>query len=156
MRVVGVERSGERCGPSSTLLHIEVRHRYRHAVGFADPFYRGIEQGVLRATRCGRCGSSWFPPRRYCDRDMEETEWYDLPGTGRVVSATKVHSPPPFGGIEAPYILASVRLDGVDGGITHRVIGTDIPEKGTVVMVRFVEGVPAHPLLQLAFEEGVA
>ena len=151
MRVVDVERSGEPRGPATTLLHIEMWQRYRHVVGYADPFYLGIEQGVLRATRCDACGRSWFPPRRYCDADLEETRWYDLPGTGRVVSATRVHTPPPFGGIEVPYILASIRLDGVDGGITHRVLGAKRPEKGTVVIVKFLEEQPAHPLLRLAF-----
>ena len=152
MRVVRVEHPGEPSGPPTTVLHIEMWQRYRHVLGYSDPFYLGVEQGVLRATRCGGCGGSWFPPRRYCDADLEETEWYDLPGTGRVVSATRVHSPPPFGGIEAPYILASIRLDGVEGGITHRVLGTEVPEKGAEVIVRFLEGVPAHPLLRLAFE----
>ena len=156
MRVVEVERPGDPGRPSTTVLRIEMWQRYRHVLGYADPFYQGVEQGVLRATRCGGCGRSWFPPRRYCDTDLEETEWYDLPGTGRVVSATRVHSPPPFGGIKAPYILASIRLDGVGGGITHRVLGEAIPERGAVVMARFLEGVPAHPLLRLAFETGQA
>ena len=64
----------------------------------------------------------------------------------------RVHVPPPFGGVETPYLLASIRLDGVEGGITHRVLGDRIPEKGTVVAVKFMEGVPAHPLLRAAFE----
>ena len=154
MRVVGVERSEDPSGGRNTLLHIEMSQRYRHAVGYADPFYRGIERGVLRATRCGSCGGSWFPPRRFCDTDLEETGWYDLPGTGTVVAATRVHSPPPFGGIEAPYLLASMKLDGVDGGITHRVLGDEIPRKGTVVTVTFVDEEPAHPLLRIAFTVG--
>ena len=151
MRVIGVERGETGTGMPTTLLHIEMSQSYRHAVGYADPFYRGVEQGVLRATRCDACGASWFPPRRFCDYDLEETGWYDLPGTGTVMAATRVHSPPPFGGIEAPYILASIRLDGVHGGITHRVLGVDIPEKGTVVTVKFMNEAPAHPLLRVAF-----
>ena len=60
--------------------------------------------------------------------------------------------PPPFGGIEAPYTLASIRLDGVNGGITHQVLGDRIPDHGERVRVRFLEEVPAHPLLRIAFE----
>ena len=158
MRVVGVEQVEDVSGEPNTLLHIEMAQRYRHAVGYIGPFYRGIDRGVLRATRCGGCGGSWFPPRRFCDSDLEETEWYDLAGTGTVVAATRVHSPPPFGGIEAPYILASIRLDGVVGGITHRVLGSEIPEKGTEVTVTFLDEAPGmHPLLRVAFavEEAV-
>ena len=134
------------------LLHIEMSQRYRHAIGYPEPFYQGVERRVLRATRCEGCGRSWFPPRRFCDTDLEETGWYDLPGTGRVLAATRVHSPPPFGGIRAPYVLASVSLDGVEGGITHRVIGDEIPRKGTAVTVTFMDEEPAHPLLRMAFK----
>jgi len=68
-----------------------------------------------------------------------------------------VHSPPPFGGIDPPYILASIRLDGVTGGITHRVMGVETPEHGAAVVVKFIDEAPAHPLLAFAFTvEGVA
>jgi uncharacterized OB-fold protein len=152
MRVTGVERGTTPSGDRYSLLRIEMAQRYRHAVGSADPFYQGLENGVLRATECPECRSTWFPPRRFCDADLSETDWYDLPGTGRVVAATRVHVPPPFGGIEVPYILASIRLDGVDGGITHRVAASDMPKRGTVVAVTFSNGEPAHPLLRIAFE----
>lgn len=157
MRVTGVDRGEDPSGRPRGLWHIEMSQRYRHAVGFSEPFYRGVERGILRATRCGCCGGSWFPPRRFCESRLEETDWYDLPGTGTVRAATRVHSPPPFGGIEAPYTLASISLDGVEGGITHRVLGDEVPVKGTPVTVTFVDEEPAHPLLRVAFaidEEG--
>ena len=151
MRVTGVERDTGPDGHPIYVLGVEMAQRYRHAVGSSNPFYLGLEEGVLRATRCRECGTSWFPPRRFCDADLSETDWYDLPGTGTVTAATRVHSPPPFGGIDPPYILASIRLDGVEGGITHRVIGSETPEHGTVVSVKFTEQSPAHPLLAFAF-----
>ena len=151
MRVTGVERTLDPDGRPVYLWRLEMAQRYRHAVGSTNPFYLGLEQGVLRATRCAECGSSWFPPRRFCDCCPAEADWYDLPGTGTVVAATRVHSPPPFGGIEPPYVLASIRLHGVEGGITHRVIGAQTPAKGTVVAVTFIDEAPAHPLLAFAF-----
>lgn len=151
MRVSQMQRYEDAEGGPVYLLHLEMSQRYRHAVGSSSPFYLGLEEGVLRATRCQECGASWFPPRRFCDADLTETTWYDLPGTGTVVAATRVHSPPPFGGIDPPYVLASIRLDGVEGGITHRVIGAETPEKGTVVTVTFIKEAPAHPLLAIAF-----
>lgn len=151
MRVRGVERQ---VGPDDRpvyLWHVEMVQRYRHAVGSSNPFHLGLEEGVLRATRCVECGTSWFPPRRFCDTDLTETDWYDLPGTGTVTAATRVHSPPPFGGIDPPYVLASIRLDGVEGGITHRLLGSEAPGHGTVVSVKFMDQAPAHPLLAFAF-----
>ncbi len=151
MRVGGVERNVNSDGEEAYLWRLEMAQRYRHAVGFSSPFYKGLEQGVLRATRCGGCGASWFPPRRFCPTDQAETAWYDLPGTGTVTAATRVHSPPPFGGVDPPYILASIRLDGVDGGITHIVLGAERPGHGTEVTVTFTDQTPAHPLLAFAF-----
>ena len=151
MRVTGVQREVGPDGRPVFLWQVEMAQRYRHAVGSSNPFYLGLEEGVLRATRCRKCGTSWFPPRRFCDADLFETDWYDLPGTGTVTAATRVHSPPPFGGIDPPYILASIRLDGVEGGITHRVVGSETPGHGTVVSVNFTEQSPAHPLLAFAF-----
>lgn len=151
MRMTGVEKAVGADGRTVYLWHMEMAQRYRHAVGSSNPFYLGLERGVLRATGCRECGASWFPPRRFCDADLTGTVWYDLPGTGTVTAATRVHIPPPFGGIDPPYILASIRLDGVAGGITHRVIGAETPEKGTMVTVTFTDDAPAHPLLAFAF-----
>lgn len=152
MRVTGTERDTGPDGRAVYLLGLEMAQRYRHAVGSSTPFYQGLERGVLRATRCTDCGASWFPPRRFCQTDLTETDWYDLPGTGTVTAATRVHSAPPFGGIDPPYVLASIRLDGVTGGVTHRVIGAETPVHGTVVTVRFLDEAPSHPLLAFAFE----
>lgn len=151
MRVTGVERDPGADGRPVYRWRVETAQRYRHAVGSSNRFYEGLERGVLRATRCPECSASWFPPRRFCDADLAGTRWYDLPGTGTVTAATRVHSPPPFGGIDPPYVLASIRLDGVEGGLTHRVIGAEAPAKGTVVSVRFTDEAPAHPLLSFAF-----
>lgn len=134
-------------------LEWEASQRYRHALGGNGPFYRGLAEGRLRASRCRECGTSWFPPSPFCRKDLRPAEWRDLPGTGRIVSAAVVHSPPPFGGIRAPYVLAAIRLDGAEGGITHRVAGDAAPRHGAPVRARF--GAPegdAHPLLGLFFE----
>lgn len=133
------------------LLELEVSQNYRHSLGTSSPFFSGLSEGVLLATSCDACDATFFPPRHRCATDLSGTSWYELPGTGTVVAATVVHSPPPFGGIEAPYVLASIRLDGVDGGLTHRVLGETAPPAGTEVSVRFLDTRHAHPLLRIAF-----
>lgn len=151
MRALAFVREGGPNGPA--FLEWEASQRYRHALGSSSPFYRGLEEGKLRANRCRECGAAWFPPARFCRTDLASADWYDLPGTGRVTSAVVVHSPPPFGGWDAPYVLAAIRLDGTEGGITHRVAGEDVPRHGAAVRARF--GPPqgeAHPLLGLFFE----
>lgn len=155
MRVAGSNGGGD--SGQSMILDIEMRQSYRHTLGRSTPFFDGLDRGVVRATRCTACQSSFLPPKSHCPRDRNETTWYELPGTGTVVAATRVHSPPPFGGIEAPYVLAVIRLDGVDGGLTHRITGDSVPDAGAKVVARFGDGAgpdgePLHPLLTLSFE----
>lgn len=152
MRVVGTHRGEGTDGEPSMLLDLEMSQKYRHSLGTASPFFNGLSTQLLLATSCDTCDATFFPPRRRCDRDRSDTTWYELPGTGTVVAATVVHSPPPFGGIDAPYVLASIRLDGVDGGLTHRILGPTAPPAGSAVSVKFLDGPHAHPLLGIAFE----
>ena len=152
MRVTDVHEGEATDDDPSMILDLEMSQRYHHSLGKASHFFNGLGHGAMFATRCDTCDATFFPPREYCAVDLGSTSWYELPGTGSVVAAIVVHSPPPFGGIEAPYVLGSIRLDGVDGGLTHRILGTIAPLDGAKVSVRFLDGPQAHPLLGIAFE----
>jgi len=152
IRVVDVHVGQGNDGDPSMLLDLEMGQRYNHSLGTSSRFFAGLLDGALLATRCDICEATYLPPRQYCSADLGSTSWYELPGTGTVVAASVVHSPPPFGGIDAPYVLASVQLDGVDGGLTHRILGPTSPPAGSKVSIRFLDGPHAHPLLAIAFE----
>jgi len=63
----------------------------------------------LEASRCKACGVVAYPTRLLCpscrSRDLEMTA---LSRTGRVVTSTVIHVPPPSFLMEAPYAMAVV------------------------------------------------
>ena len=79
-------------------------------------FWREIdERYVLKGTRCGNCQTIHFPSRTLCPKCRHESVGrllpYKLSGRGVVEAATIVHSPPAGFELQAPYVLALVRLE---------------------------------------------
>lgn len=124
----------------------------RRTLGELSPFFEAISDGRLLATRCEQTGRAWFPPRPICPDHGVRTEWFELAGSGRVRSATRSHVKPPDSRFEAPYTLAIIDLDGVEGSITHRILGDRCPEPGAEVRVVPVDDAGPHPLTGIAFE----
>jgi len=78
-------------------------------------FITYLEQGKVMATRCPKCGVSYFPPKADCPSCLSgEVEWFEVKGKGKLATYTIVNYWP--SGIEhaAAYILA---LGAFEGGI---------------------------------------
>ena len=133
-------------------LQFEMTLAYSRTLGSASPFFEGLAGGLLRTTRCTHCARTFFPPRRLCPDDHQETTWYELPGSGTVRVATRVYGAAPFGGFGAPYTLGIIALDGVDGASTHLILGDGVPEAGARVAATFIGDEQMHPLLRVAFK----
>jgi hypothetical protein len=75
-------------------------------------FFDALSEGRLLGAACSDCGKTLVPPRPACyecgSRSLSAEE---QPLTGRVVSYTAVHTPPPAFADEAPYTVAVVELD---------------------------------------------
>src|SRR5271154_2693407 len=88
---------------------------------FADattqPFWDAAKEDRLVAPRCTNCGTFRLPPSAYCfSCQHQETEWVELPGTGRIFSFTIVRHPlPPDLAGACPYASGVVELDGTQG-----------------------------------------
>jgi uncharacterized protein len=66
-------------------LHYDQLYTIRH--GKNSPFFIGLLEGKIMGTRCPKCGTSWVPVRTNCwelDCDLAETEWVEMPLTGKV------------------------------------------------------------------------
>ncbi|HTT74343.1 MAG TPA: Zn-ribbon domain-containing OB-fold protein [Thermoplasmata archaeon] len=69
----------------------------------------------LGGSRCGNCGTVYFPPRAVCPRcpqhrtTIEKMAPFQLSGEGEVASFTLVHDPAEGFEMQVPYILALVR-----------------------------------------------
>ena len=80
----------------------------------ASDFVDYLEQGKVMATRCRRCGTNYFPPRMDCPKCVgSDVEWFELKGTGKLVTYTVVNYGPTGFENDAPYTLGIADFDGV-------------------------------------------
>lgn len=79
---------------------------------FTKPFWEGLDDGVLRTTRCDECGYMTFPPKPICpDCWGKNVQWVDLAGRGVLYTYTEVSAAPAMFADETPYVLCLVDLD---------------------------------------------
>jgi hypothetical protein len=64
---------------------------------------------TIAASRCPRCHLVAAPPARFCPHHPVAMEPHALPGAGKIVSFTTLHSPPE--GFKSPLHIAIVELD---------------------------------------------
>ena len=79
----------------------------------AAEFVTYLEQGRVMATRCRKCGTEHFPPKMDCPRCLSsDVEWFEITGTGRLVTYAVVgYGPTGFEG-DTPYTLAIADFGG--------------------------------------------
>ncbi len=72
-----------------------------------NDFIDYLEQGKLMGTRCRVCGMVFFPPRADCYGCLSsDMEWFEVAGTGKLVSwSTLRYAPVGFEG-DLPYAIA--------------------------------------------------
>jgi hypothetical protein len=91
-----------------------------------NDFITNLEQGRITGTRCKDCGATFFPPRVDCCKCLSSNvEWFDVAGTGKLVTYSKLEYAPVGFGEDLPYSIALL-----DYG-TYKVFGRlakDLPE----------------------------
>jgi uncharacterized OB-fold protein len=87
-----------------------------------NDFIDYLEQGKLMGTRCRVCGMVFFPPRADCYGCLSsDMEWFEVAGTGKLVSwSTLRYAPVGFEG-DLPYSIAL--LDYGDYKVFGRIAG---------------------------------
>ena len=103
-------------------------------------FWTGGAEGKLLITKCGDCGQYTHPPRIICRHCQSENVAPDaVPGTGTIDTMTVNHQPwAP--GLEVPFIIARVALDGAPGVyLTTNIVGSPVDSVtfGDTVRVTF-------------------
>lgn len=89
-------------------------------------FLKYLEAGKVMATRCKKCGVSYFPPRLDCPKCLSsEVEWFEVK-KGKLLTYSVVNYGPTGFESDTPYTLALGEFDGVR--IMAR-LSRDIPEK---------------------------
>jgi len=80
----------------------------------AADFVTYLEQGKVMATKCKKCGATYFPPKLDCPKCLlSDVEWFEIKGSGRLATYTIVNYGPTGFEDDAPYILAIADFDGI-------------------------------------------
>ncbi|MBW8785685.1 MAG: OB-fold domain-containing protein [Novosphingobium sp.] len=92
-------------------------------------FWTGGAEGKLNIHKCGECGQYTHPPKplcRHCHSENVASE--AVAGTGAVDTYTINHQQW-MPGLEVPFVIARVRLDGVPGVIlTTNIVNCAVDE----------------------------
>ena len=91
-----------------------------------NDFVSYLDEGKVTGTRCKDCGAMFFPPRADCYKCLTSNmEWFDVSGTGKLVSYSKLEYAPVGFGDDLPYAIAL--LDYGEYKVFGRIAG-DLPE----------------------------
>ncbi|MFC1866709.1 Zn-ribbon domain-containing OB-fold protein [Thermodesulfobacteriota bacterium] len=72
-----------------------------------NDFIDRLEQGKVSGSRCKDCGLAFFPPRADCYQCLSSNmEWFDMSGSGKLITYSRLqYAPVGFEG-DLPYIIA--------------------------------------------------
>ena len=97
----------------------DVRFKQFGTVSFTEiskvnDFIDHLRQGRIMGTRCKDCGQSFFPPRADCHSCLtSHMEWFEITGTGKLVTYSRLAFAPLRFKDDLPYAIALVDFDGV-------------------------------------------
>lgn len=101
------------------------------AITKTNDFINYLEEGRVMGTRCKDCGATFFPPRSDCSKCLQgNMEWFEVSGTGKLVSFSELKYGPVGFEDDLPYTIALV--DYGDYKVFGR-ISKDIPYKDLTV-----------------------
>jgi len=96
------------------------------AITKTNDFIDYLEKGAVAGTRCKTCGMVFFPPRADCYQCLSnDMEWFEVSGTGKLVTYSKLEYAPIGFQEDVPYCIAL--LDYGDYKVFGR-IDRDLPE----------------------------
>ena len=74
-----------------------------------NDFVDYLEKGKVMGTRCKDCGLVFFPPRADCYQCLSsDMEWFEVTGTGKLVTYSKLQYGPVGFENDLPYCIAVV------------------------------------------------
>ena len=77
------------------------------AITKTNDFIDYLENGKVMGTRCKDCGKAYFPPRSDCYQCLPgEMEWFEVSGTGKLVTYSKLEYAPIGFQEDVPYCIA--------------------------------------------------
>jgi uncharacterized OB-fold protein len=133
-----------------------------HTYGLLTPYFRGLSEGRLLATRClnARCpvgegsGEPWLPPRADCPDCHQPMSWEEIEDPkGYVYTYTYVERGGTGLELPCPYYQIDVKMEGVGTIVKSYLVGPGPVAIGDPVRARFRTGRDAtHTCLDLYWE----
>ncbi|MDM8541621.1 Zn-ribbon domain-containing OB-fold protein [Desulfococcaceae bacterium HSG7] len=123
---------------------IDARFNKFGTVSFTDvtrinDFIDFLEQGKLMGARCKTCGKKFFPPRADCFHSLDsDMDWFEVTGTGKLVSYSALKYAPSGFKDDLPYTIALVdfgeyKVFGrIDGSVSFDALKVDMDMKAVV------------------------
>lgn len=118
-----------------------------------NDFIGYLTEGKLMGTRCKASGRRYFPPRAHCHEALSnDMEWFEVTGTGRLVSFSTLKYAPTGFKEDLPYTIAL--LDYGDYKVFGRIDGA-VPEQDLAVgmEMRAVVSKTANDQLTYVFQK---
>ena len=108
-----------------------------------NDFIDHLHDGRITGTRCTDCGRAFFPPRADCCRcRTSHMQWFDVSGTGRLVTYSQLGFAPVGFQDDVPYCIAL--LDYGDFKVFGR-IAAELPEEELTVGMEMITAVNTLP-----------
>jgi hypothetical protein len=133
-----------------------------HTYGLLTPYFKGLTEGRLLATRCvnAKCpvgkgrGGLWLPPRADCPDCHQPMVWEQVEKPeGYIYAYTLVERGGTGLEIECPYYQIDIKIDGVWTIVKSYLLDRRPIKIGDRVRARFRTGAEAtHTSLDLCFE----
>ncbi|MCA1989761.1 MAG: OB-fold domain-containing protein [Desulfarculus sp.] len=126
---------------------------HHHTYGLLTPFFKGLTEGNLMATKCvnpdcAEKGTVWLPPRADCPDCYQRMKWVKVKPEGKIYTFTMVD----YAGIgvemKTPYWQIDVEIPGVDT-IFKGYLAQGKPEIGLPVKAEFRTKNPTHTILDI-------
>ena len=77
------------------------------SIAKTNDFIDYLEGGKVMGTRCKDCGLEFFPPRADCHQCLSSNiEWFEVSGTGKLVTYSKLQFAPVGFEDDVPYSIA--------------------------------------------------
>jgi uncharacterized OB-fold protein len=101
----------------------DMEAQYLYTTGIAgDIFFKGIMNGKIMGSKCEKCNRICVPPRIYCEVCFERlNEYVEVSKKGKIHTYTIAKIDIEDKRLKEPLIWAMIKLDGVDGGMVHKV-----------------------------------
>ena len=114
-----------------------------------NDFIDFLESGAVNGTRCKTCGLVFFPPRSDCYQCLSDNmEWFEVSGTGKLVTFSKLEYAPIGFQDDVPYCIAL--LDYGDYKVFGR-IDRELPDEEITVGMDMKTAANTLPNGQLNF-----